>query len=258
MLTYVMAAAIVAQSPGSASPLEVAPTALQTSLRTNPSQEAATWSNAEVTAYLRAFGPDRTGPADPFAVPPLPGENIVLSFPIPAQMGELETYWTYDLKGQTMTVVATEDESATGRALIVDSPPQTQLNMRGWALGARRGPPTMDFVGNRQIPVRTIQVMGFGQVQASRVLGSSAEPREFRHTFSIEPDAARALSSHLQLQVSGKARPWRDGQWTLCVHDLSKMQSGIRVRSCYLTGVLETYRIIDKRDGSVIHEWDPS
>lgn len=220
---------------------------------------ASVWGNAEVVGYLTTFGPDKTVTEDPFVTPtsPLLPESVVLTFPISPRADWASTYWTYDREAQTMTIVASEDQSAaTGAALVSQSPPHTALSMRGWALTARRTPPQREWIGNREIPVRVLHVTGFGQVVATAVPGPRPDARIFRHTFSINPDAARSLSGELELRVSGKVRPWRDGEQTLCVTNLDNLRSGIRERSCFLTGVLETYQVIDKRDGSVIHEWD--
>lgn len=208
-----------------------------------------------------------TEPEDPFVAPPVPAENVNLAFPVLAQVDSQSTYWTYDRNARTMTIVASEDaNAAAGEAPVSESPPQTAVTMRGWSIEAvHNGPPTMRVVGGRQVAVVTDYVMGFGQVQqSSRVLeptsGSVSQARlarVFRHTFSIEPEAARALSGALELQVSGKTRPWRDDQRTLCVSVIYIEERPVtRVQSCFLTGVLETYRVVDKRDGSVIHEWD--
>jgi len=220
----------------------------------------ATWRNTELVDYLTTFGPDRTVIEDPFIAitPPLPPENIVLTFPIPARTGLRTTYWTYDREAQTMTIVASENEGvAAGRARAAETPPSVFLTMRGWSLSTRRSPARMELVGGRQIPVRIMHVSGFGQVQTNPVPGRRPDVRVFRHTFSIEPEAARALSGELELRVLGKAQPWRQDRNTLCVNDSRDLSAGLEVRSCFLTGLLETYQVIDKRDGSVIHEWDP-
>lgn len=257
MITYALAASILIQStglPANAIPPTPAEVAAST---TAQAADTAVWNNADVAAYLRTYGPDKTAPEDPFTAPPVPAESVTLTFPVPARADWLPTYWEYDRETETMTIVASEDASAAaGTSRAAEAPPRTALTMRGWALTARRSPPTLQYVGSRQVPVRVMHVTGFGQVQFNPVPGRWPDARVFRHSFSIAPENARALSEHIELRVTGKARPWRDGQWTLCVTDLGDLNSGTEVRSCFLTGVLETYQVIDRRDGSVIHTWD--
>lgn len=223
-------------------------------------------TNKQLMDELALIHRQLIGPEDPFVAPPLPAEAVLLTFPIP-QMDSQSTYWTYDRSAGSMTIVVSEDDSvAASEALVTDSPPQTTLTMRGWAIGSlHNSTPTMAVVGGREIPVATDHVMGFGEVQQSGrasglrpgTVSQGRTARVFRYTFSIDPESARALSGALELQVAGSARPWRDDQRTLCVSTIhTDRQPVTRVRSCFLTGVLETYRVVDKRDGTVIHEWD--
>jgi len=257
MFVYLLTATLLIQSQNSVLP---APGKEPNIVGTAQSADPTVWRNDDVSAYLRTYGPDRVSDGDPFVAPrpPIPPENVVLTFPISPRADWLATYWSYDRDAQTMTIVVGEDESAaTGAALVTESPAGTRLSMRGWALTARRGPPELDYDGRRQIEVRTLNVTGFGQVVSNTVpLRGRPTARVFSHTFAIEPEAARALSGELELRVYGKARPWRGDQRTLCVSDISQLRQGTIVRPCFLTGVLETYQVIDRRDGSVIHEWD--
>lgn len=257
MLTYVLAATLLMQSPASAQSAPASQATTENSIVGK--SNAPAWGNAEVADYLWTFGPDKVVAEDPFASPtsPVPPKNVVLSFPIPPRANSLLTYWTYDRDAQTMTIVAGEnDNAASGSARVNEIPVGTNPAMRGWALTARRGPPRLAFSGRREVQVRTRHVTGFGQVQTYATPGQRPDARVFQYTFSIEPEAARALSGELELRVFGKARPWRGEQRTFCVTDYSALSSGIEVRPCFLTGDLETYQVIDKRDGSVIHEWD--
>lgn len=224
-------------------------------------QDVAAWGNNEVAGYLREFGPDKRVAEDPFIspTPPIPPERIVLTFPVsgPQAADWASVYWTYDRDGQTMTVVASEDQNAAAGVTMANMSPQgTSLRMRGWGLTAWRDQPTQEFNGRRNVTVRLRHVTGFGEVSLVSVPTRRGEARVFRHTWAIAPEDARLLSDNLELRVVGKAQPWRGDERTLCVHDNTDMNQGVMVRSCFLTGLLETYQLVDKRDGSVIHEWN--
>ena len=81
----------------------------------------------------------------------------------------------------------------------------------------------------------------------------------YLHTLIIDPEKAKALVSHLKVEIRAQAVPWRPGDFVQCASrysapTISNPRELVQA-SCYLSTEIIALRFVDDRDGTIIHEW---
>lgn len=216
------------------------------------------WGNEEVRQYAQRYGPHGPKHDDPFvAAPatPAPAERIVIEQRVYQDNPNAPhgAYWSYDVSKSEMTVRVQESDALDRRAMdvrgLIRLPPRQYAAMRGWTVnGSQLGAEV--YSDQRRSFVRQRIFFGFGEV-AGATPGSGWPVKSYQHTWPIEPEAGRALAENLALQIVGVTKPWTENEYIICGGEM-------QFQYCFITGDLLSYRLIDKRDGSVIKEWDVS
>ena len=242
-------------------------------------QEA--WGIDEVDAYVKANRPKAASQVeDPFAVPaaaPTPGQYVVMRHSVPmtgrSNGSTSPVTWKYDPAAQTMTVEGYASLTGTLLSLDFQGQPAGQGNIlerpriHGVSTSEDRseadaGTGQNAYGAQVKMTRETIIRRGFGEMNPgmdSPIQGNDVGGHKFSHTWAMAPEEARALSEHLVWEVVGETKPWAPGKWVICGTDYS----GATVRNpiirvtdaCYLTGVLQGFRLVDSRDGSVLRQW---
>ncbi|MFT4911620.1 MAG: hypothetical protein ACI9YM_000190 [Brevundimonas sp.] len=222
--------------------------------------EGVLWGNEQVREYAQRYGPYGPKHDDPF-VPapavPAPAERIIIEAPVYRDNPNAPdgAFWSYDVSRQELTVRIRDNEAldrwpADVRGLVQLQPRQ-YVAMRGWSVnGSQLGEEILDVSGGRSSYVRQRILFGFGEV-ATTTPPTRWPLRTYTHTWPIEAEAARTLAESLGFQVVGVTKPWTGTEYVICGGES-------RFRYCFITGEIKSYRLIDKRDGSIIREWDVS
>lgn len=246
-------------------------------------QEATTWGNAELDAYILANRPqDRAAAvaADPFAAPaaiPDPASTIHLVYEV-AQAGTGSSAWSptwkYDVETGVLTLSQTRPLSLTQNISWQGREPQVRYSERpvlhnGFMVFREvtesDGGPASNAYG-ATVNVTIVKTVGRGIAELAPFEarpGPSTGNRysmTYEHTMTISPDEGRALVPHLRLEVIARPKPWSPGRWVLC----STSYDGATIRHpttsvgdyCYVTTEVMTIRFVDSRDGTVLRQWN--
>lgn len=242
-----------------------------------PAAAQDVWGNAEVDAYIRANQPrPPSASSDPFALPPVP--------PAPAAHVVLE----YRVRGQNQPEVKesidpaswTYNPTAGIMQITIKSPPLTGSTapplLQGWVVFdetilGRTSRATNAYGASVMLQEGVGTARGIAEV--GRTLLDNVGPlpdmqgtgmfaqrdRNYTFNYRIDPEAGRALAPHLRMQVAADTKPWRPNQWVHCRSQdfeatFSSPVSGT-FNWCYLTTEVQSVRIIDDRDGTVLKEW---
>lgn len=242
------------------------------------------WGNAEIDAYVLARSLQQpTRESDPFAAPPIPtapATHVIVEYSVRGQnepQGKEAidpASWTYNPTTNVMmfTIKAPPPTGASYPALhqgwIVYDQTVAEVTGRGTnafgastdiitGLSVSRGIAEASNDILDEIGPQPIQPSSPGDPISSALMSTGSHDYTFAYT--INPDAGRELARHVRVQVAADTVAYRPNQWVYC-HQLtfeptfSSPVSG-RSESCYLTTRVQSIRIIDNRDGTVLKEW---
>jgi hypothetical protein len=238
----------------------------------------STWGVAEVDSYIRGVQAAALKASDdPFTKPAglaAPADRIVFRFPFlrPRESDRKEPpfhnpFWRYDAVSEQLTLQSYAPDD--GAELRLDTQGQREA-FRLKVLGVdvyydsreKEAGVYQNAYGSRTVVTNlNIESRGIGELRSVQNFRDELifNAKQFTDIRTIEPEKARELTKHLEMEIEATPDEWAPGKWVICgaYNDTPTLESPKRLSKtgCYLTVRYKAFRYIDARNGEVLKEW---